>query len=102
MQHKGETDLTKEEFVKCAYGIWNVTPELNLKKLGHPAPFPIEIPKRLIKMNTYIGDIVLDLFIGSGTTDIACKQLNRNYIGFEIDEKYCNIAKERLIKCCFE
>jgi len=96
LQHKGKTDLTKEEFVSCAYGIWNITPETKLKEIGHPAPFPIEIPKRLIKMNTYIGDTVLDIFMGSGSTAIVCKQLNRNYIGFEIDKRYCEIAESRI------
>lgn len=96
LQHKGETDLTKEEFITYAYGIWSFTPETKAKKIGHPAPFPIELPYRLIKMNTYIGDKVFDPFLGSGTTAIACKQLNRNFIGCDIDSSYIKIAKQRL------
>lgn len=96
LQHKGQSDLTKEDFVENAYGIWNIAPERKAKDIGHPAPFPIELPKRLIKMNTYIGDTVLDPFMGSGTTGCACKELNRNFIGIELSENYFNIAKNRI------
>ena len=96
LQHKGKTDLTKEEFVKYAYAIWEFAPEINAKKIKHPAPFPIELPTRLIKMNTYPTDIVFDPFMGSGTTGVACKNLNRHFIGIELDEKYFNIAKDRI------
>lgn len=96
LQHKGETDLTKDEFVEYAYGIWNIAPEKRAKEIGHPAPFPVEIPKRLIKMNTYIGDTVLDPFMGSGTTGCACKEFCRRFIGIELSENYYNIAKERI------
>ena len=96
LQHKGETDLNKEEFIKWAYALWEFVPETKAKKIGHPAPFPEELPKRLIKMNTYIGDIVLDPFMGSGTTGIACKKFNREFIGIELDKIYFEIAKERI------
>lgn len=96
LNHDGETDITKEEFIKFAYGIWEFAPENKAKKIGHPAPFPEELPYRLIKMNSYVGDTVLDMFMGSGTTGVVCKNLNRNFIGIELDEKYFNIAKERI------
>lgn len=98
LQHKGETDLTKEEFISYANALWTFPPETKMKAIGHPAMFPIELPKRLIKMNTYIGDTVFDPFMGSGTTGVACKLLNRNFIGTELDEEYFKIAKDR-IKC---
>lgn len=96
LQHKGETDLTKEEFITYANALWTFSPEHKMKDIGHPAVFPVELPKRLIKMNTYIGDTVLDPFMGSGSTGVACKMLNRNFIGIEIDKKYFGIAKERI------
>lgn len=96
LQHDGESDLYKEEFIEWAYSIWKFMPETKAKEIGHPAPFPIELPKRCIKMNTYIGDTVFDPFMGSGTTGVACKELKRNFIGCEIDENYFKIAEERI------
>lgn len=96
LQHKGGTDLTKEEFVNFATSLWTFAPEGNAKKIGHPAPFPEELPYRCIKMNTYIGDVVFDPFMGSGTTGVVCKKLCRKFIGCEIDKKYFDIAKERI------
>lgn len=94
--HDGKTDITKAEFIKYAYALWEFPPENNLQILGHPAPFPEELPKRCIKMNTYIGDTVLDPFMGSGTTGVACKNLRRNFIGIELDSNYFKIAEKRI------
>ena len=66
------------------------------KRIGHSAPFPLELPKRCIKLFSYIGDIVLDPFMGSGTTLLAAYQNNRNAIGIDIDKTYCQLAKNRL------
>lgn len=96
LTHKGEIDLTKEEFITYANALWTFTPETRAKKIGHPAPFPVELPYRLIKMNSYVGDTVFDPFCGSGTTGVACAELNRNFIGTDISEEYCKIAKERI------
>lgn len=74
--------------------IWKFAVAQN--KTKHPAVFPLELPLRHIKTWSNEGDVVLDPFMGSGTTGVACKQLNRNFIGMEIDEKYFNIAKERI------
>lgn len=93
----GISDITKEEFIEWTNGLWTFPGE-NRKKVGHPAPFPIELPKRCIKLFSYVGDTVLDPFLGSGTTLIACALLNRKGIGVEIERKYCEIAKNRLIK----
>jgi site-specific DNA-methyltransferase (adenine-specific) len=67
-----------------------------MKKFDHPAMFPMELPKRCIKMFSYVGDTVLDLFSGLGTTCKAAKNLNRKYIGFETDEKYFKNSLKRL------
>lgn len=77
-------------------GIWNFPGE-SRKRVRHPAPFPIELPKRCIKLFSFVGDTVLDPFLGSGTTLIACALLNRRGIGVEIDEEYCKLAKTRII-----
>ena len=96
LQHKGKSDLTKDEFITNAYAIWTIAPESKMKEFGHPAVFPVELPKRLIQMNTYIGDTVLDPFMGSGSTGVACINTNRNFIGMELDIGYYEIAKQRI------
>lgn len=93
---KGETDLTKQEFIKYAYGIWEFPPETKMKLYGHPAMFPEELPYRLIKMLSYKETTILDPFMGTGTTGVVARNLGRNFIGIEIDKKYFEIAKRRL------
>ncbi len=73
LQEKGETDLTPKEFKEWAYAIWKMAPETKMKKIGHPAMFPIELPYRLIKMLSWKGATVLDPFNGAGTTGVACE-----------------------------
>ncbi|RLF32172.1 MAG: site-specific DNA-methyltransferase [Thermoplasmata archaeon] len=92
-----KSDITKEEFMGWTNGLWTFSGE-SKKKIGHPAPFPVELPKRCIKLFSFVGDTVLDPFLGSGSTLIACALLNRKGIGVEIDENYCKLAKNRLIK----
>lgn len=94
LQYKGETDLTREEFIKWSLVPWVFPGET--KKIGHPAPFPEELPKRCIKMFSWIGATVLDPFAGSGTTLKVAKELDRNFIGFEISPEYCEIANARI------
>jgi len=66
------------------------------KKVGHPAPFPIELPYRLIQLYTFKGDVILDPFMGSGTTAIAALKADRKYIGYDIDPAYVKQAEERI------
>ena len=94
---KGDTDLTKEEFILYANSYWSFAPETKAEKIGHPAPFPVELPSRCIKMNTFIGETVLDPFMGSGTTGIASRKLGRKFIGFELSEDYFKIACDRIL-----
>lgn len=96
LQWKGETDIEKEEFTKWAYGIWNIAPETNMKKIGHPAMFPLELPERCLKMFSWKESLVYDPFSGSGTTAIACKKLNRNFIGSELSKSYYDLSQNRL------
>ena len=92
-----KSDITKKEFMEWTNGVWNFMGE-SKKRVGHPAPFPVELPRRCIKLFTFVGDTVLDPFLGSGSTLIACALTNRKGIGVEIDKSYCEIAKRRLIE----
>jgi DNA modification methylase len=92
-----QSSITKEEFVDWVKGDWPI-PTVSRKVSGHPAAFPIEIPNRLIKLYSFIGDTVLDPFAGSGTTCVAAKNSSRNFIGFELSSEYCKLAMERINK----
>jgi site-specific DNA-methyltransferase (adenine-specific) len=91
--NKDFIDITKEAFIENTLGVWKIQPE---KDRTHPAPFPIELPKRIMQMFTYVGDIVLDCFSGSGTTAVACHNLKRQFICIEKDEDYYKASVERL------
>ena len=83
-KEKGKSTISREEFIEWTNGMWTFPGE-NRKALGHPAPFPLELPLRCIKLFSYEGDLVLDPFVGSGTTMVACKMLNRQGLGIDID-----------------
>lgn len=88
------SDLTKSEFIDWTNNVWLIKNEFDKEK--HPAPFPSELPKRLIKLYSFKGSVVLDPFCGSGTTCLVTKRLNRDYIGIDISEEYCKVARDRL------
>lgn len=90
-----ETDLTKEEFLEFTKSIWSFNTE-SPRRVGHPAPFPEILPYRCIKLYSYPGDLIVDPFVGSGTTCMVAKNLGRHFIGYDIDPKYIKIANERL------
>ena len=90
-------NITKEEFIEWTKSVWTMNPE-SAKRIGHPAPFPEELPNRLIKLFSFTNDIVLDPFMGSGTTAIAAIKNNRNFVGYEINEEYINLANNRIEK----
>lgn len=90
---KEKSKLSKEEWNEYFSGHWNFNGE---KQTKHLAMFPEELPKRLIKMFSFVGDTVLDPFLGSGTTTLAAKNLNRNSIGYEINEKFLPIITEKV------
>jgi len=81
--------------MESTLSIWNILPA-KAKKIGHPAPFPVELPEKFINLYSFENDIILDPFLGSGTTAIAAKNNKRSYIGYEINEDYVNLAKKRI------
>lgn len=94
-----ENTISRDEFLEYNKSIWNFAAE-PAHKVGHPAPFPVELPRRLIQLYTFENEIVLDPFMGSGQTAIAAVKSNRHYIGYEIDEKYVNLSNQRIKKEC--
>ena len=93
-QEKKDT-ITRDDFIHWTQSIWTF-PAVNAKNIGHPAPFPVELPHRLINLYSYENDVVLDPFIGSGTTAIAAIQNKRSYIGYDIKQDYIDLAKMRI------
>jgi len=92
-----KSNITKQEFMDWTNGLWTFSGE-SKKKVGHPAPFPIELPRRCIKLFSFVGDTILDPFVGSGTTLIASYLENRKGVGVDIDKGYCQLIKKRLIE----
>jgi len=90
-----ENTITKEQFMEWTKSIWTMNAE-SAKRIGHPAPFPEELPYRLIQLYSFKGDIILDPFMGSGTTAVSALKAERKYIGYDISQEYINLANNRL------
>ena len=90
-----ENSIGAAEFMEATMDIWEIRPA-SATRVGHPAPFPVELPQRLIELYTYRGDLVLDPFIGSGTTALAALRAGRHYVGFDTDPAYIALAERRL------
>jgi site-specific DNA-methyltransferase (adenine-specific) len=90
-----ETEISPDEFMEATLDVWNIPPE-SAKRVNHPAPFPIELPQRLIGLYTYRDDLVLDPFMGSGTTLVAAIRGGRRYLGYDMDPEYVAVARERV------
>ena len=86
-----EKSLVSGEYERS--NVWYINPETKSK---HPAPYPEELCEKLVKYYSYVEDLVVDPFMGSGTTAKVCKINNRNYVGFELCSEYCDIAEERI------
>ncbi len=93
--HKRRATITREEFLEFTKSVWTF-PAVRAKQVGHPAPFPVELPYRLIQFYTYEGEVILDPFMGSGQTAIAALQGNRHYLGYEIEADYVRLAEKRI------
>jgi site-specific DNA-methyltransferase (adenine-specific) len=96
--HEGDKsliDIKKEEFIDWTIANWTFNAETS-KDINHPVPFPEELPYRCMKMFSYQRDLILDPFMGSGTTGLVAKKLKRNFIGIELDKDYYNFACNRI------
>ena len=92
---RGESTITKEAFMRDTLSIWDIRPE-HATRIGHPAPFPVELPQRLIELHTYRGEVILDPFMGAGTTAVAARNTDRHFVGYETVEAYRALAADRL------
>ncbi|HLN17074.1 MAG TPA: site-specific DNA-methyltransferase [Acidimicrobiales bacterium] len=90
-----ESTLMTEDFMSLTLDVWAVPPE-SARRVGHPAPFPVELPEQLIRLYTFRGDLVLDPFMGSGSALVAAARLGRRYVGYDLDEGYVAIARQRV------
>lgn len=90
-----KSSISRDEFLDFTKSVWSFPTE-SAKKIGHPAPFPVELPFRCIQLYTYINELVLDPFIGSGQTAIAAIKTNRHYIGYEVEKEYVELAERRI------
>jgi site-specific DNA-methyltransferase (adenine-specific) len=89
-----ESSVSKDEFVEATTDVWEIPAE-SARRVGHPAPFPVELPQRLIELYTYLDDLVLDPFMGSGSTAVAAVRTSRRYVGYDTDSSYVRIAERR-------
>src|SRR5262249_9657401 len=90
-----QPSATTDEFMEATTDVWEIASE-SATRVGHPAPFPVELPELLIQLYTYRGDLVLDPFLGSGTTPVAAVRTERHYAGYDTDPVYVERAKERI------
>jgi site-specific DNA-methyltransferase (adenine-specific) len=92
---KKENTIAKEQFIEWTKSIWTMNAE-SARRIGHPAPFPEELPYRLIQLYSFKGDIILDPFMGSGTTAVAALKSERKFVGYEINKEYIELAEKRI------
>ncbi|MDE3269167.1 MAG: site-specific DNA-methyltransferase [Pseudomonadota bacterium] len=93
---KANADITADEFKSWVNARWSIAPERNMKAYDHPAMFPEELAKRVLKLFSFSGSYVLDPFVGTGTTAVVAKKLQRKYLGIDISDSYCDVANKRL------
>lgn len=92
---KGRSTISREEFMSATTSVWHIPPE-SARRVGHPAPFPVALVERLVHLYTFEGDVVLDPFMGSGSTALASVNANRRFVGYEINPSYRSVCMERL------
>jgi DNA modification methylase len=90
-----EVTVSKDEFMEATTDVWDIAPE-SARRVGHPAPFPIELPQRLIELYTYRGDLVLDPLAGSGSTAVAALRTGRHFVCYDVDSNYAALAQARV------
>lgn len=91
----GISTIERDDFMDASLSIWTIQPE-SAKRVGHPAPFPLELATRVINFYSYQNDVVLDPFNGSGTTCLAARNAERHYVGYDVSSDYCQLATDRL------
>lgn len=96
-KHGRRNTISRDEFLEWTKSVWTF-PAVSAQHIGHPAPFPVELPYRLIQLYTFEGDVVLDPFIGSGQAAIAAIKAKRHYIGYDTNEEYVKLAEKRIRK----
>jgi site-specific DNA-methyltransferase (adenine-specific) len=92
-----ESTISKEEFLESTKSVWTFGAE-SARKIGHPAPYPVELPYRLIQLYTFSGEIILDPFMGSGQSALAALKAERHFVGYEVNEEYLKLAETRISK----
>ena len=90
-----ENTIQRDDFLEWTKSVWNF-PAVSAKKIGHPAPFPEDLPYRLIQLYSFKNDIILDPFVGSGTTCVAASKSERYYVGYDNEQKYVRLAEQRI------
>jgi site-specific DNA-methyltransferase (adenine-specific) len=91
----GEDSIERDEFLAATLSVWNIPPA-SARRVGHPAPFPVDLPRRLIELYTFREDLVLDPFIGAGSTAVAAVQTGRHFVGYDTVREYLDLAAERV------
>ena len=94
---KENADVLGDDFKKWVYGKWSLAPERSMKEYGHPAMFPESLAKRAMQLFSFQGDLVLDPFVGAGTTAVVAKKTGRRWLGVDISPEYCETAEKRLL-----
>lgn len=92
-QDRGESTMSKNEFMRNVKSVWQIQPA---NREDHPAPFPVELPRRAVDLHSYVGDTVVDPFMGVGSTGVAAVEAGRSFIGYDISDRYCSVADERI------
>jgi site-specific DNA-methyltransferase (adenine-specific) len=90
-----ESTISKDEFLEFTKSVWTFGAE-SARKIGHPAPFPVELPYRLMQLYTFSGEVILDPFMGSGQTAVAALKAGRHFVGYEVNEEYLKLAEKRI------
>jgi len=93
---KGVSTIARDEFLAATLSVWEIPPE-SARRVSHPAPFPVALPRRFIELYTYLDDLVLDPFLGSGSTAVAAVEAGRRYVGYDINDGYLRTARERVL-----
>ena len=91
-----DADISADSFKEWVVAKWSIAPERRMQELGHPAVFPEELARRVVQLFSFRNDVVLDPFVGVGTTCVAARRNNRRFLGIDLSDQYCDVARRRL------